>query len=146
MNAPGPTAAWVQRVLPASPDEVFHEWIDAEAMRAWMCPRPARATRVELDPVVGGRLRIDISDDGADFYVSGTYLELDPPHKLSFTWSCSIWADPTLQSVVTVRFEPHDEASTLMTISHVLLPAESIDDYQRGWTAIAEQLGWRVLE
>ena len=86
-----------------TPAEVFHEWVDPEAIATSGCARrPARATKVELEPVVGGRLRIDISDDGADFYVSGTYLELDPPHKLSFTWSCSIWDDPTVQSIVTV--------------------------------------------
>ena len=90
-------------------------------------------------------MRIDISDDGSDFYVSGTYLELDPPHKLSFTWSSSIWDDPTVQSIVTVRLQPHDESSTLMTINHVLLPAAIIEDYQRGWTAIADQLESRLV-
>jgi uncharacterized protein YndB with AHSA1/START domain len=146
VKPPEPAGAWVQRVVPASPDEVFHEWVDAEAMREWMCPRPAHATNVALDPVVGGQLRIDISDQGSGFYVSGTYLELDPPHRLSFTWSCSIWDDPTVQSVVTVTLQPHDESSTLMTINHVLLPASIIEDYQRGWTAIADQLESRLIE
>ena len=142
---PEPTAASVERVLPASPDEVFREWIDAEGMREWMCPRPAHATTVTLDPVVGGHLRIDISDEGLDFYVSGTYLELDPPHRLSFTWSSSAWEDPTAQSIVTVTLQAQDESSTLMTISHVLLPGRVADDYQRGWTAIARQLESHLL-
>jgi len=140
-----PTDASVQRVLPASPDEVFRAWVDAEGMREWMCPRPAHATMVTLDPVVGGRLRIDISDEGLEFFVSGTYLELDPPHRLSFTWSSSAWEDPTAQSIVTVTLQPHDESSTLMTINHVLLPGPVMDDYQRGWTAIAAQLESRLL-
>jgi uncharacterized protein YndB with AHSA1/START domain len=145
VTPPLPTAARVQRVLPARPAEVFQEWLDPEAMRQWMCPRPAHATKVELEPVVGGRFRIDINDAGADFYVSGTYLELDPPHKLSLTWSCSIWDDPTLQSIVTVSLEPHDDSSTLMTINHVLLPPAIIDEYRRGWMAIAGQLESRLL-
>jgi len=95
---------------------------------------------VTLDPVVGGRLRIDISDEGLEFFVSGTYLELDPPHRLSFTWRSSAWEEPTAQSIVTVTLRPHDDSSTLMTISHVLLPGPVRDDYQRGWTAIAAQL------
>ena len=146
MRPPEPSAASVQRVLPARPDEVFEEWVDAEAMREWMCPRPAHATKVTLDPVVGGQLRIDIRDEGADFYVSGTYLELDPPHKLSFTWTSSTWDDPTVQSIVTVTLEPHGESSTLMTIDHVLLPTSVIEDYRRGWTAIVEQLDSRLLD
>jgi len=135
-----------QRILPARPEEVFHEWVDAEAMREWMCPRPAHATKVTLDPVVGGQLRIDIRDEGSDFYVSGTYLELEPPHKLSFTWTSSTWDDPTAQSIVTVTLEPHGESSTLMTIDHVLLPTSVIEDYRRGWTAIADQLEARLLD
>ena len=145
MKPSEPAVASVQRVLPASPAEVFREWVDAEMMREWMCPRPAHATMVTLDPVVGGRLRIDISDEGLDFYVSGTYLELDPPHKLSFTWSSSIWDDPTVQSIVTVTLQPHGESSTLMTISHVLLPGPVMEDYQRGWAAIAAQLESHLL-
>ncbi len=145
MTLPEPAAAWVQRVLPAPPEEVFHEWVDAEAMREWMCPRPSHATNVMLDPVVGGGLRIDIRDEGSDFYVIGTYLEIDPPHKLSFTWSSSTWDDPTAQSIVTVTLEPHGESSTLMTIDHVLLPASIIEEYQRGWTAIVDQLESRLL-
>src|SRR5262245_31055940 len=46
----------VERVLPACPGAVFHEWTDAESFAEWMCPRPARATRVELDARVGGAL------------------------------------------------------------------------------------------
>ena len=145
MTPAEPSAASVERVLPASPDEVFREWVDPEGMRDWMCPRPAHATKVTLDPVVGGLLRIDISDQGLDFFVSGTYLELDRPHRLRFTWRSSAWEDPTAESIVTVTLQPHDESSTLMTIRHVLLPGPVRDDYRRGWTAIAAQLESHLL-
>jgi uncharacterized protein YndB with AHSA1/START domain len=129
----------VRRVLPAPPDVVFDEWLDPAGMTEWMCPRPARAVTISLEPRVGGWLRIDIEDSGSSLYVTGRYVELDRPRRLRFTWSCSAWADPTVQSVVTVTLDQHGAGETMMTIEHELLPPEQADDHARGWTAIAAQ-------
>jgi uncharacterized protein YndB with AHSA1/START domain len=43
-------AAFVRRVLPAPPDVVFDEWLDAEGMAEWMRPRPARAAAIVVEP------------------------------------------------------------------------------------------------
>jgi hypothetical protein len=42
--------------------------------------------------------------------------------------------------VVNVLLEPHDDAQTLMTIEHTLLPPGLVGQHLRGWTAIADQL------
>ena len=84
-----PPAAIVQRVLPASPSEVFAEWVDPYALAEWMCPRPTHPTKVALDPRVGGRYRIDIEESDARFDVFGTYLDVAPPRLVRFTWGCS---------------------------------------------------------
>jgi uncharacterized protein YndB with AHSA1/START domain len=55
---------------------VYDEWLDPDAMTDWMCPRPVRATRIELDPRVGGLLRIDMDHDGHELSVTGAYLAL----------------------------------------------------------------------
>jgi uncharacterized protein YndB with AHSA1/START domain len=136
-----PPAAVVRRVLPASPSEVFTEWVDPDAIAEWMCPSPAHATKVALDPRVGGRYRIDIEESGNRFSVFGTYLEVAPPRLLRFTWGCSTWEDPTVETVVTVTLEPHGGTDTLMTIHHAQLPPQHVENHQRGWAAIAEQLG-----
>jgi uncharacterized protein YndB with AHSA1/START domain len=89
---------------------------------------------------VGGSLRIGIEDNGLSIYVTGHYLELDRPRRLRFTWSCSAWADPSVQSVVTVTLENHGTAETMMTIEHEQLPPDQVDTHQRGWGAISVQL------
>jgi uncharacterized protein YndB with AHSA1/START domain len=106
-----------------------------------MCPRPARAVKIALEPAVGGALRIDIEDGGALLCVTGQFTELDRPRRLRFSWSCSDWADPTVQSEVTVSLEDHGPGQTLMTIEHEQLPADLVDEHRRGWDAIAAQLG-----
>lgn len=71
-NTPAQVAV-VRRLQPASPDVVYDEWLDPAALSDWMCPHPARCLAVESEPRVGGRLRIDISDGGVEFYVSAHY-------------------------------------------------------------------------
>ena len=137
----GPRVAVVRRLLPAPPHVVFDEWLDPAGMTEWMCPRPARAVKVTLEPSVGGSLRIDIEDSGFSLYVTGRFIELDRPRRLRFTWSCSDWADPSVQSEVTVILEQHGTDETMMTIEHEQLPPGEVDNHQRGWGAIAVQLG-----
>jgi uncharacterized protein YndB with AHSA1/START domain len=133
-------AALVVRLLPAPPAVVYDEWLDPEALSDWMCPRPAQATNVDLQPTVGGRLKLDIEENGARFAVTGRYVELDPPRRLRFTWSCSTWPNPIMESLVTVTLEPHGEGQTLMTIHHSLLPPDLIGQHSAGWARIADQL------
>jgi len=59
---------------------------------------------------------------------------------LSFSWSCSTWPDPSLKSVVNVLMEARENAQTLMTIEHTLLLPGLVDQHERGWAAIAQQL------
>jgi uncharacterized protein YndB with AHSA1/START domain len=124
---------------------IYDQWLDPEAVKDWMCPRLARATSIDLQSHLGGRFRLDIEESGVAFSVTGTYLELDRPRRLSFTWSCSTWPDPDLETVVTVTLAPCGAAATEMTIRHTRLPPELRVDHDHGWTLIAEQLD-RALE
>ncbi len=135
-----PRTAVVRRVLPAAPDIVYDEWLDPAALADWMCPRPARCRNIWLEPRLGGQLRIDVEDGDTEFRITGEYLVLDRPHRLSFTWTCSTWPDTSLRSVVNVWLESRGSGQTLMTIEHTLLPPELVDQHARGWAAIADQL------
>jgi uncharacterized protein YndB with AHSA1/START domain len=139
-------AVTIRRVLPAPPDIVYDEWLDPVGMLDWMCPRPARAVKILLEPAVGGSLRIDIEDSGFSLYVTGTFVELDRPRRLRFTWSCSAWADPMVQSMVTVTLEEQGTDETLMTIEHEELPPEQTGSHRRGWGTITVQLADAIRE
>ena len=140
MTEPGVVTAIVERLLPATPDEVYDEWTDPGALRDWMCPRPARCLNVEAEPRPGGRIRIDIEDRGQQFYVHGTYTDLDRPTRVGFTWSCSTWPDPSLVSQVVVTLQPHGPDQTLMRISHSALTPDLLSQHLHGWRLIAVQL------
>lgn len=144
MSEEAPAAAVVRRLLPAPPDVVYDEWLDPEGMTEWMCPAPARPTDISLDPRVGGRIRIEIDDEGFLLSITGEYLQLERPRRLSFTWTSSTWGSEDRASVVTVVLEPHGEEETLMTIRHAQLPPGVLDAHEAGWSLIAAQLESRL--
>jgi uncharacterized protein YndB with AHSA1/START domain len=135
----GVATAIVERLLPATPEDVYDEWTNPDALLEWMCPRPARCLKVEADLRIGGRLRIDIEENGARFFVTGTYTDLDRPNRLGFTWSCSTWPNPALRSHVLVTLVPRGD-QTLMTIAHTALTPDLTEQHLRGWRLIAAQL------
>jgi uncharacterized protein YndB with AHSA1/START domain len=137
--------ARVQRVMPAPPGAVFDEWLDPESLREWMCPRPSRCVSVTVEARVGGAVRLDVLDEaGAPVLIVGSFLAVDRPHLLRFTWSNSNWRDPTVVSVVTVAFEAVGDDRTLMSIDHALLPPEEFDSFQNGWPGVCDQLSARL--
>jgi uncharacterized protein YndB with AHSA1/START domain len=133
-------AVVVRQRLTAPPDVVFDEWTVAASLAEWMCPRPARCLSVEADPRVGGALGFDIEEAGSTFRVSGNYLTLERPHRVAFTWSCSTWPDPTIQTIVTVTIEPDGAEASIMTIEHELLPPALVRQHAHGWAVISTQL------
>ena len=135
-----PLVARTQRVLPAPPEVVFDEWLSRESLAEWMCPRPARCVSIELEPWLGGKIRFDIEENGVEFYVVGRFKTLDRPHRLAFSWNCSTWNDPGLESIVTVRLSPHGDGQTLLELEHSLLPFDLIGHHERGWVLIVDQL------
>jgi uncharacterized protein YndB with AHSA1/START domain len=140
VTSPDAPIAVVRQWLPAPPDVVYQEWTDAGRLAEWMCPRPARCLNVEADPRIGGVLGFDIQDAGQVFRVSGNYLTLNRPRQLAFTWSCSTWPDPTIQTLVTVTIDPDGAEASIMTIEHTLLPPALVRQHAHGWATIATQL------
>ena len=136
----GSATVRVQRVMPATPDLVFDEWLDPESLQEWMCPRPVRVLDVTVEPHVGGVVRIDVDDSGTRVLISGQFLTIDRPSLLRFTWANSNWPDPTSESVVNVSFEPVGDDETLMSIEHSLLPPEEFESFDSGWALTVDQL------
>ena len=135
-------SAEVERIVPAPPAEVFDAWLDEAVLREFVCPAPGRAVEVSVDPQLGGQYRYLMSLPDRELVVTGEYIALDRPERISFTWRCSDTGD--LESVVTVTLEPRGNDATLMLITHSLLPGKLIDQHLEGWTLVARQLAARL--
>ena len=132
MNAPTGTFV-VERVIRATPDEVFDAWTTPSRMAAWMSP--VGAAEAEVDLRVGGSFRVVMVE--ARIEHTGEYLEIDPPRRLVFTWvSPFTGGEP---SVVTVELHPHEDG-TRVVLTHERLPENVVDGHRDGWGTMIERL------
>ena len=73
----------VTRRFDAPRERVFACWTRAEHLAQWFGPAGFFIHSVEADPRPGGTFRLCMrSPGGADFWVRGTYMEVDPPSRL----------------------------------------------------------------
>lgn len=120
----------VSRTYRASPQAAFDAWTKPEMIEQWFGPPGYSAHVVEHDFRVGGDWRFLMKGDAGDGLVHfGTFIAIDPPDRLTFTWASeapldtwrSVDGQPTL---VVVTFEPCD-AGVIVTISHEGLALET---------------------
>ncbi len=123
----------------ASADRLYDAWLDPKKGRLWMEAALIRLglsgdiQRVEIDARVGGKFFFSDMRDGTEARHWGTYLELDRPRKIAFTWIVdeAEEADP---SKVALTIEPAGEGC-IATIVHEK-DAKSADDVSQteaGW-------------
>src|SRR5262245_3203736 len=104
-----------------------------------MRPGGIRETRAETDPRVGGAFRIVMVAGESDVVHTGTYREIDRPHRLVFTWSSP--ATQFRDSLVTVTFQSSTSASTMVEIHQVGLPDEEAQSsHRQGWSDALTEL------
>lgn len=128
----------VRRVLKATPLDVFEAWTDPRLLQQWLCPDPGVVGEVTCDPVVGGGYRLVMVFDHGAYEVTGEYLEVDPPHRLVFTWLTDRTAGHHTRVTVTIR---PDGDLTELTITHERLPSDSYRDSARwAWSNVVDRL------
>lgn len=131
----------VNRTISASREKVFNAWLSPETLAKFMGPPNGGSgvSRVSNDPVKGGRFSIVMVMPDKDVPHSGTYLEIDPYSRLSFTWESPHSLD---DSVVTIDLAEVDAGTTEVTLKQVKFRSEQArDGHIGGWNAILNNLG-----
>ncbi len=130
----------VSRKIAASREKIFNAWLSPTTLAKFMkVPSGgADAKDVTTDPVKGGRFMIVMVTPEREIPHSGTYLEVDPYSRLSFTWESSHSLD---DSVVTIDLKEIDVGITELTLKQVKFRSEGArDGHIQGWTAIIGEL------
>lgn len=114
--------------IAAPPETVFEFLIDPEKLLRWM------GAAADIDPRPGGSFRLDVN--GSDV-ASGTYVEVERPNRVVFTWGWEGSTDvPPGSSTVTFTLTSDataDGAATLVELRHDGLPGGSSDTHAEGW-------------
>ncbi len=109
--------------IEARPETVFAFLTDPDKMTQW------KGDSAQLDARPGGVYRVQIGQS----VVVGEFVELDPPHRVVFTWG---WegneAVPPGSSTVEVTLTPDGEA-TILRLLHRGLPEEQRAEHEAGW-------------
>jgi uncharacterized protein YndB with AHSA1/START domain len=127
----------VTRRFEASPERVFDAWLDpAKAGRFLFATASGQMVRAEIDARVGGAFCFVDRRDGEDVEHFGTYLEIDRPRRLVFTFSVK---DSPGASRVAIDIVPAG-AGCELSLTHEDVPSEYASRTESGWTTILERL------
>ena len=127
MEASTETAVRREIQIAARPETVWEFLVQPEKATRWM------GQAVQLDPRPGGEYRVEVLSGNV---AHGEFLEVDPPHRLVWTWG---WTDESMSPVpvgstrIEVELEP-DGDGTLLRFAHSGLPdAEATARHAHGW-------------
>ncbi|MDB5365080.1 MAG: hypothetical protein JWM77_1007 [Rhodospirillales bacterium] len=132
------TQVKIRRTYDVPAQRIYDAWTDPEQVRQWLTLGGTYEGTVR----VGGKYQLNMIDDGNVKEQSGTYLHLDPPHLIEFTWfsTCGTYGKESL-----VRIEITDLGSSCeMVLTHTKLPEDKVQGHTEGWTQFAEILAKQV--
>jgi uncharacterized protein YndB with AHSA1/START domain len=94
-------------------------------MVRWMGTEPT------LDPRPGGVCRINPSGQAV---ILGEFLQVDPPHRLVFTWGWEreMFSTPRQSTLVEVSLTPDGEG-TIVQLAHRRLQPGAVAFHRAGW-------------
>ncbi len=140
--------ARVEQSFLASPERVFDAWLEPDLVTQWMSAALKQLglsgdiRRLEIDAHVGGQFTFSDMREGGEAVHWGTYLEIDRPRKLVFTWFTSDEEEQENSSVVTLTIEP-DGNGCIATIVHSMdvKNAKFVPQCEKGWGGMLGQIG-----
>jgi uncharacterized protein YndB with AHSA1/START domain len=111
--------------IAASPETVWEFFVDPEKHTRWM------GMNAELDSTPGGIYRCAVIPGHT---ARGEFVELDPPHRLVFTWG---WENESAvrpgASTIEVELRPEGEGTSLHFVHRDLPGAEAAASHAHGW-------------
>lgn len=132
----------ITRDFDAPASLLFSMWSDVDHFSKWMGPEGFDCPQASLDFRVGGRYRGMIrSKDHGENWFGGEYREIEPPHRLVFTWKWDEGPSSAMETLVTITFREHADGKTTMTFHQTpFVSVERRDAHVGGWTSLFNKL------
>jgi uncharacterized protein YndB with AHSA1/START domain len=136
----------ITRTFDAPRALVFKAWTDAKELAQWWGPKGFTNPVCEIDPRVGGALRIHMrSPDGSIYSMKGEIREIVPPERLVFTnIAVDAAGNPIIDGLTTVTFADENGKTklTLHTRGSAVVDyaAAYLQGMEMGWTQSIDKL------
>ena len=128
----------ITRRLAASPERVYAAWTDPALVSRWLFAGPhSQRHAADLDVRVGGRWTITDRRAGVDYTATGEYLEVEPPHRLVFSFGMPQFSPELARVIVEIAA---DGDGAVMTLTQEDLRPEEVRPTERGWSKMFEGL------
>ncbi|WP_454049897.1 SRPBCC family protein [Cellulomonas sp. Marseille-Q8402] len=132
------------RVLPATPEEVFDAYTDAEKQRIWFAILDTEPgiVEIEVDLRVGGRQVAVWGPNRDELYrETQTFLEIDRPHRLVTESVGSSPDGQTMTTHIVLTFEAVD-GGTLMSVVQSGFPTPELRDFfaEHAWVGACDRI------
>ncbi len=117
----------------ASPEAIFGFFTEPDKMIQWM------GRKAQLDPKPGGLFHCDVNGRSI---ASGSFLEVDPPRRVvfSFGWERGESVVEPGSSTVEVTLEPDGDATTVRLVHRDLPNEDSASSHREGWRHYIDRL------
>jgi uncharacterized protein YndB with AHSA1/START domain len=124
----------IDRTFAAPRELIWRLWRDPEHMVRWHGPEGYALLECEMDFRIGGKWQRCMSNGpGHRHVISGEYLEIEEPSRLSFTY---INAYDSFETVVTMDFMEAPGGRTRMLFRQTpFISREERDGHGWGWTS-----------
>lgn len=124
-------------------EQVFDSWLQPDQVRIWLraallnMDLPGDVRRVEIDARVGGHFTWSDMREGGEAVHWGSYLSIERPHRLVFTWFTNPKDEAENASVVTLTLQPSD-TGCVATLRHEMKAdyAQYLSQTEQGWSAM----------
>jgi uncharacterized protein YndB with AHSA1/START domain len=145
MNAKASTnriSVQVVKDFTVTPEKVFDAWLDTDTLNEWMFGpkvRDEQIVKLEAHPHKDGTFSFAVRRENEIINHVGTYLEINRPHRLVFTWG--VESESEGESVVTIEITSIENGCRL-TLTHELPPqwAEYADRTEAAWSYMLDKL------
>lgn len=129
----------ISKTIAAPIERVYDAWLDPALLAQFILPAPGMPNpEVDNDAREGGRFSIIMHVGDERIPHSGTYLVLQRPNRLVFSWESPFSTD---DSQVTLVFDALDENSTRVQLTHrKFINEEARDNHEAGWGNILDAL------
>jgi uncharacterized protein YndB with AHSA1/START domain len=123
----------------ATPERVFHAWLDAQVARRWLFATASRpSANVAIDARVPGSFRFVERREAGDVEHRGEYVEIVPCRRLVFSLAL-----PHRRRVLTrVSIDIEAEANgSMLALTHEQVPPDLAYDIEARWSGMLYGLG-----
>jgi uncharacterized protein YndB with AHSA1/START domain len=128
-------------LLPASPEQVFRAMTDPVELPRWWGPVGFATPEIAIDVRAGGTYRFGMQPPEGDmFYLTGEFLEVDPPLRLAYTFR---WEPPDpddRDTTVTLTLDEVDDGTRLYLHQGEFATPARLALHRDGWTESLDKL------